>query len=435
MPSTYFQKILLLANLIWLGALQVKGQEQDLHVVVKNLFQEEESVWYNYYIGNDNNLHQTIIITGHNQKEIHGIIYIKENNTLFKIASDFPNVKGTYVVTDLNDELWGNFTFIEKDSFSVGKMLSKNKNIALQFNVKKTSRNKMHLQDCPILQNYLSFSDDSIGINLILQTYTDGKTTGYYTSRINNQSYFLQGECTDVNCYELKLTAHDLSSSTKNKFTISIQENTLKTNAPKEKFYVTTLKKDISPGFLCKSVQTNSSVIGIYYPLIQHKEYLKWQQDYTQQWLLDHNSINIAEWDSLRSVNLQFEISGINSQFVSGNYYWTEPGFKKLVNYPFNYNLKSGSIIQLVDLFEKNSDYKSYINSQVDSTKKQIANSYSSNISNFIQKDAFSYWNLLPTGICFFSEFSPIYGRYKILIPYKNLEPYLKKSNFLKKFL
>lgn len=436
MNSSFIPNTKIILTFFCLTGFYLTAQDIDLHSEVKKLFKDEESIWYSYYTGSDQDLNKVTMVSAHNQAEIKGYINIQNKNNLLRFESAYPNKKGSYLVIQSSEEVWGNLSMIENDSSCIGKLLSRNKNSALQINLRKTSRFRMLPSDCPSQLNYYSFSNDSLGIYFILQSYTDRKVNGYFSSIHNNLNYYLKGECMNADCQSFQLFATDLSSGVKNKINISLMNNKLLGSDNHIIFSdLQYLKADQGFGYFCKSIQTKYNQVGVYFPNLLQKEYQKWQQDYSNNWILDHSHIQEQLVDSGTNLNLHFEISTLNPYFISGNYYWTEPGYNKIVNYPFNYNLKSGEIINLQEIFEKNTDYKSVLTSLIDSTKKTIFTKEQDRIKKFIFEDPFNYWNLLPNGICFYSEFHSIYGRFKILIPYRSLDLHLRKNSIIKKFI
>lgn len=411
-------------------------QTPDLHNDVKNLFPAGENIWYSYYTGKDINLNRTHLVLGHNQKQIKGIFYSHYQKTKLIVESDYPNTSNSYVVTDTLENLWGELKFTETDSLLHGTLINRSKKQAFQFNLQQTDRTYYTPSECPHLLRYYSFKNDSLGIQLFIQVASDRKASGYYFNKSEPQNYYLSGQCLDEDCNEFQMTINKLENGNSSKARLILKDNKIIVKENKSSFVLhKTLHKDDIYPFICKTYVSSNHSAFIAYPAIPSRSYLRWQQEYTDQWAVNHMGQNQHFIDSTESINLNLEIAVIDNQLISGNYYWKEPGIKQVVNYPFNFNLRSGEPIQLIDLFDKNSDYKSTLIHCIDSCKKLISIHKSESIKKFIANDPFNYWNLLPTGIIFYTEFSPVYGRYRIFIPHKRIEHLLRKTNFIKKYL
>ncbi len=411
-------------------------QTPDLHNEVKNLFPAGENIWYSYYTGKDINLNRTHLVIGHNQKQNKGIFYSNYLRTKLIIESDYPNFKKSFIVSDTFDNLWGELKYTETDSLLHGQLINRSRQIAFEFNLQQTDRTYYIPSECPHLLKYHSFKNDSLGIQLFIQILPDRKANGYYFNKSEQRNYYLSGQCLDQDCKEFQMTVNQLETGTSNKIKMIFNDNKIIIKENKSNFIIhKTLKKDEIHPYICKTYVSSNHTAFISYPAIPSRSYLRWQQEYTDQWAVNHSGQNQHFIDSTESINLNLDLSIIDNQLISGNYYWSEPGFKRIVNYPFNYNIKSGEPIQLIDLFEKNSDYKSTLLHCIDSCKKIISLNKSESVKKYIANDLFNYWNLLPTGILFYSEFHPVYGRYRIIIPHKRVEHLLRKTNFMKKYL
>ncbi|MCC6814899.1 MAG: hypothetical protein IT267_00640 [Saprospiraceae bacterium] len=399
-------------------------------------FDEGESIWFSYYSGTDVGLNKITLIFGHNQKTIKGILHTSNKNEYFYLESDYKNTAHSYLVMDTLRNVWGSLNCSEKDSVLNGLLINQHKDKAIEFNVLKWTKQMSFTKDCPYHLKYYSYSNDSLGVRLIFQIFQDKNVRGYFSSKVKNNTYYLSGRCNDELCKNIKFQMTDLKTWDKSNIELNITDDKLliKNNVKFAK-QLSRLKKDNSYPFVCKMVQTNVHDIWTGYPSVNNRSYLRWQEDYTDHWVTSHIGPNQHFLDSTSIVQLYFEISNIDPILISGNYYWIEPGFNSIVYYPFNFNLKSGEPIQLIDIFEKNSNYKTVLKNSIDSIRKLLVTGQSRTLQNFLKNDPFNYWNLIPTGICFYSEHHPIFGRYRLLIPYSKVEALIRKSSFIRKYL
>lgn len=119
----------------------------------------------------------------------------------------------------------------------------------------------------------------------------------------------------------------------------------------------------------------------------------------------------------------------LTDEFISGmltyQATWTQGESTKT----FNYNLKTGELIELATIFKKGYNYqlfkKKYIAQEI--IKSPI---YKNNkgFRNWIKDENFSFFTLGKEGITFYTEFHIIYDRQQITIPYKKLKANIRKN-------
>jgi hypothetical protein len=112
------------------------------------------------------------------------------------------------------------------------------------------------------------------------------------------------------------------------------------------------------------------------------------------------------------------------SGFMTFSNTWT-PG-QKLIS--FNFDFENDRMIYLEDVFKNKKDYQKYIKNYI---KKEIKNHnlYSdTDFKKWVKKNDFSYFTIRKDGICFSTKNSQLYGRQSVTIPYRQLQPFLKKS-------
>ena len=51
-----------------------------------------------------------------------------------------------------------------------------------------------------------------------------------------------------------------------------------------------------------------------------------------------------------------------------------------------------------------------------------------SDFKQWVKKSDFSYFTIRKDGICFSTKYSMLYGRQSVIIPFQQLQPFLKKS-------
>lgn len=119
----------------------------------------------------------------------------------------------------------------------------------------------------------------------------------------------------------------------------------------------------------------------------------------------------------------------LTDEFISGmltyQATWTQGESTKT----FNYNLKTGELIELPTIFKKGFNYQLFIKKYI---AQEIIKSpiYKNNTDfrNWIKDEQFTFFTLGKEGITFYTEFHIIYDRQQVTIPYKKLKANIRKN-------
>ncbi|MEP7197866.1 MAG: hypothetical protein ABI851_15215 [Saprospiraceae bacterium] len=427
-----FTTVLLKIILVIIPTVFLFSQDSTEYLAVRNLFKTDESVWFNYYSGYDNLGNQYFLILGNNQTTEMGFLNVLNKKIKLQVEGPFKKLK--FIVTDSTGEIWGNMFGSKKDSLFTLNLISVNKKQAFDLSLKQIKKNYPLPMDCP--ENLINsvYTDDSLNTYLNIQLFEDGKVHAYFISIKDSLTLFLNGHCEDPQCEKIQFLATSLTNWQKEKFQLT-RTDEIKLQfkkfpySNKEK-----LNKVSKYEFTCKNFLKNQQVVQARYLNINNRAYQRWIQEFAINWINSTLSKVNTALDSSVNAKLNFDVCFATNQLISGNFFWNEPGYRLNINYPFNFNLRSGEIIQLSDIFDKNADYKSFLRNYIDSSKQILSKKLQPAVRNFILNDQFNYWTILPTGLCFTSEFHSIYGTYRLLVPFRKLEPMLKRNSILKKY-
>lgn len=102
----------------------------------------------------------------------------------------------------------------------------------------------------------------------------------------------------------------------------------------------------------------------------------------------------------------------------------------------FNYDFSNRASIELEDIFKNKFDYKSYIKDYIEETLKKD-NNFSNDIGfkAWVAEQDFSLFTLGRNGLYFFTDFHIVYGRQKILLPYKKIKSNIKRKSSIKRLI
>lgn len=95
----------------------------------------------------------------------------------------------------------------------------------------------------------------------------------------------------------------------------------------------------------------------------------------------------------------------------------------------FNLDPKTGKMVTFADIFEKESQALSWLQSYLSKEKAKLPR-FGTDVAfrEWVFKEKFELWTLQRDGMAFYSNFHPIYGHAKIAVPYATLKPLLRKE-------
>lgn len=418
-----------------LSILRLHAQDGDsLHTSeVRQMFGKAESVWLKHYKGFDQAGNQYLLILGNDQHTEKGKLWLQNSTQQWQLEGAYLPTKCSFMVTLGELDIWGQAQGERNDSTLVLVMISTDLGQSMNLRFRQILRNQTSATPCPYNLRYYSLRDDSSEYLMQFQTFEDGAVQGYCIRRKDSATLAFAGQCKDPDCNRISMRMVSVNTWKKSTMEIILREDgTAQINQASGK---TNLKKDnlVDWEFSCRNFSNAARLVHARYPSINSRSYQKWVQAFVQNWMTASAVKNSTPLDSNHNDKLNCKVSWQNNQFISGYFFWNEAGYRLPVMYPFNFNLRSGENMEIQDLFEKNTDYKSVIRQYVDSCQTQLMSGMQREIKEHVRRQHFNYWNLLPTGICFFTEMSPVYGVYRILVPYSRLDPLLRKNGFIKK--
>lgn len=127
------------------------------------------------------------------------------------------------------------------------------------------------------------------------------------------------------------------------------------------------------------------------------------------------------------------DIEGLNDDYISGllTYYSTWSGKKE--SKAFNFDFKSKQNLMLGDIFKRDFDYQVFIQKMIGEEIRK--NPYYQNDRGFrdwIKTESFKHFTINGNGLAFFTDFHIVYGRQKIVVPYKKLKSNIRKNSPLR---
>jgi len=130
-----------------------------------------------------------------------------------------------------------------------------------------------------------------------------------------------------------------------------------------------------------------------------------------------------------------FEIYYWDDEILSGKWViqrnWTDEHW----SIPINYYLKSDDYINIREQFKSDFDVDFFLEHYIKNGVKELPEYRDLLMRNKLQKAEFEYMNICKAGLVLSTGFDTIFGTFRLIIPFEEIEQYLRKRSILKKLL
>ena len=174
------------------------------------------------------------------------------------------------------------------------------------------------------------------------------------------------------------------------------------------------------------------------YPKLPVAAFQSWIGALSDSWLREcrrHATVIAAkqppspQWRAREQAYAWAEVSYLDEKILSGTLTFTHSWRTASNTVAFNYDLSTGRSLDLYDLIKENNGFEDFL-------KERIIRAFRARelfrtdaiFREWIEQNSFASFTLRPDGIHFSTEYSQLYGRHHVTLPYKLLKPYLRKD-------
>ena len=173
------------------------------------------------------------------------------------------------------------------------------------------------------------------------------------------------------------------------------------------------------------------------YPKTTSAIFNEWMVLLTQDWITDcRKQVQAMRKQSptpaLRASQRAYtwsDVTTLNDQFISGLLTHQATWSDRVATRSFNYDLQNGERLELEGLFKKGFDYQLFI-------KKFIADEiiktpfYKSNAAfrEWVKNQPFVHFTIELDGLALYTDYHAVYGRQRVLIPFKKIKKNVRKN-------
>lgn len=137
----------------------------------------------------------------------------------------------------------------------------------------------------------------------------------------------------------------------------------------------------------------------------------------------------IAENRSVLRASNTWQIEFMNEKMLSGWLTFSATWRNEYQTTSFVYDLQNRKLLNLDDIFyTKGTGYQSFVSSKIKEKLKSHPAWNEEGFQAWVGMEKFSYFAIKNEGIQYMSEFSPIYGRIAVILPFDALRVYLKPN-------
>ncbi len=429
----------LLCTLLLGWGVPLDAQLESVEQLKKQFPNPERGIWIDHFSGY-NQFGEGIILTlAHDQREYRGIVQNRTNLKIFMVEGPWKKNHLGAIVADTNGNRIGTLRGGIRDSMFRGELRIDELKKSQALELKQVSRFTTDLPECPAGIAYREYYSKDRQWWMSLRYFEEGSATGFVCHVADSNAAWFTGRCLDPDCRKLEVLMHPCNSIWKFKTTLIQSDDQVVSLRWKSE--TDSLGRDLkfsiyrSAGFKCRSETHLSLQANSRYLWFEKRNYKKWIAQMLKGWSDRIYLHSLNSLDHNESYTLDFVPSWYSDYFISGSILSTDPDTKSVSVGLLNYDFRQDEPFSLDQLFEKNSDYRTFIEQHIYDVKTEMCNPKRKDLYEYIISDPFSDWCLLPTGICFSSKWHPVYGEYRILIPYHRFGARIRKNGPFRKMI
>ncbi|MBK8644317.1 MAG: hypothetical protein IPN15_19545 [Saprospiraceae bacterium] len=422
----------------WLGGMYhpMSAQADQRIEEVKNLFLNKDlGVWINQYIGDNNLGHKIILTLGNDQREWKGFIQNMNTGEKLTLEGKYHRQDLKCILSDTSGKKWGQMVGMYKDSILQSEVMKQDKSSGYLLQLKQTPRTTMINSECPPGLSYREFRTADNNYFLHLQCYEDARVSGYIGCIKDSTLFWFKGNCKDVNCNWIELNVRQCNQASKFNAELKFEKQGQFKLITDSIMFPNNLIFNLANAvnFTCSNLTQDRTSANMKKIALEDKGFNKWLTIITQSWLTKVFTEVSAPEENHKVYSFGVQLDWVNEYFISGTLQIRWPGQKGIQFSPLNFNRRNGDEISLGDIFDKDEQFENILHGFLEETKNQYLEVNNEKLNHFILLDPFSNWTLLPTGICFSTQRNPVWGEYKIFLPYSKVQDKLRRSGPLKR--
>ncbi|MBK7810695.1 MAG: hypothetical protein IPI50_05525 [Saprospiraceae bacterium] len=393
----------------------------------------EKGIWIDHYSGYNQFGELIYLSLAHDHHVLYGILKNKTKHQTFSIEGNYKKNKLSAIIADSSENRIGNLSGKIKDSVLTADLFIPH--LAQTIVCKQMSRYSQDLPECPSKNYFSEYLSQDKNILMTIRKFDDGSLSGMMIHLKDSLGSWFYGSLTTEQWTTANVFMTDYNSIKRIKSILEYQNDSIvilsQNNNPAKISFSQTKKFE----FKCKSEILLSLQANSRYPWPEDKSFRKWMQTELQNWNDKIYNYGIKSLSLYESYTLDFVPVWWSDQLISGNLRMDEPGENRTIDIPWHYSFRQNESFTLDDIFDKNTNYRTRISQRIESTKQKMTEGTKDKLYEFIISDPFENWCLLPIGLSFQSKWHPVYGEYRIIIPFKEINDLLRKNGPLKKVM
>ena len=124
-----------------------------------------------------------------------------------------------------------------------------------------------------------------------------------------------------------------------------------------------------------------------------------------------------------------FVLTLLSEDIISGFLTFNSSVQPRLETIAFSYDRAKKRFHRIQDIWENDFDYRFFLTRAIENKKRGILNSEDPIIRSVLKDEPFTHFVLSFNGIVFFTDYHSIYGRRSVLLPYREIEGFIKDKS------
>ena len=399
------------------------------HLVLNKFSSNERGIWIRQYEGLSDELSNAYLVLGYNDTHYKGILQQQEAEN-WHVEGRLNGDSLQLLVTSNQDIVLGYLYGTIHDSTLQATYYTNDRLGQRTYNLKRVLKSRPQTtcgSDKWLKRLTGSLLEDRVSV--LLQREEASQITGYIHFEKEAVTYDLNGRCVDGNCQNLQCTiTNDLGLLLES---IDLQhisgsedlEAVLRGNEAAQ------LEAEVRFEMICHSRFFNGNRISYIYPYFDNKNLDNWLKMMVEEWLLGFEQV--ADTGAME-YRLWMDFDLISDKVLSG--IMTFHNHHRTTNRTsFIFDIGSGKPISFENWVKDQTTFDEVIEGAIRSEKHRRRSFESEAARDWFDHLTFPYISMRHDGLCFRSDFSPVFGERKIVVPWSIVQDHFRRFTNIQK--
>ena len=403
------------------------------HIVLSQFDNQERGIWINQYEGRMDDLSYVYLVLGYNQHDYKGLLQQKGVDD-WHLHGEIDGGNLNLLVSTEEGDVIGYIRGTIQDSSILAVLSLKSERTERQMLLSRVL-NPSIAESCGDQMWLRTFSGRLMdeNIRLALQKEEASSLTGLIYFAKQSMSYTLNGECLDDACLNAEVELVNTKEVSLGKLRITKTDST-----PYEvilsEFRSEDLELTQDLPMICGSHFYQDQRLSYVYPYFDNKKIDNWFKSNVTRWLSSFGQNELSDTNSKGDYRLWVDFDFIGDKMLSGTMTFKNVD-GSMDRESFIFPVSGKGDIDIINWIESKEEWRRTLNEIIASEKQRMLKEFPPDAQAWIGIQKFDLYSIRKEGLCLKSDFDPIYGDWKIMIPWSIVEDFFKRSVNIQKLL